>query len=205
MATVSHLHAPSFKVIKSDFSARTCCWSKICSCSFSVVWENFSQLLLTRILLKSGFPCVSSSLAQPWHSNVCCIQVTIHCSMLKDAPANVRLEFLMVPILASQPVDAKQVQEALRAAPQVVKVVTQPPPKSQLIKPPYALASAKSQSASQQTSSQAGSFLGEREAFNFHVERVFWEVIVLSGQQSQKPEASSSHISFSLCSFYKSV
>lgn len=46
----------------------------------------------------------------------------------------------MVQILTSKPVDAKRAMEAVKAAPQVVKVVAQPPPKPHVSKPPSALA-----------------------------------------------------------------
>lgn len=66
----------------------------------------------------------------------CHVRAKFQCDMLKDAPANVWQELLMACLLSSQPVDPKNAQEAFKAVPQMMKVATQLPPKSQPLKPP---------------------------------------------------------------------
>lgn len=62
--------------------------------------------------------------------SACCLQAKVWRGMLKKTLANVKQELMLVPILFSQPVDPKKVQVALKATPQVVKVVTRLPPKT---------------------------------------------------------------------------
>lgn len=67
--------------------------------------------------------------------SACHMWAKLHRYMLKDVPANVWQKLLTVPILSLQPVDAKQVMGALKAAPHMVKAVAVPPPKPQASKP----------------------------------------------------------------------
>lgn len=70
----------------------------------------------------------------------------LRCNLLKNALANIRQELLLAPILISQIVDAR---DALRVAPQVVVVVTQPPPMPPSTEPLTAALSKLSSAATQ--------------------------------------------------------
>lgn len=67
--------------------------------------------------------------------------------MVKNIPADVRQELMIASVLAPHPVDVRQAMEALKAAPSVVKVVKQLPPKPHTAKPPPASVVAKQSSA----------------------------------------------------------
>lgn len=93
----------------------------------------------------------------------------------------------MAPFLASQLVDKKQPMDAFKAAPQVVKVVTQPPSTPQSIKPPSS-DSTKLTSAPQQISSQSGSSK-VKISLQFRCRK---DLLADCGPHSQEQESSSS-------------
>lgn len=116
------------------------------------------------MLLRSGHPRISCSRVQLWpftpcpwilwHRHVIGRQNS-HRSMLEDAVPNVRQELLWLLSFDPQPMDPVQAWEAFKTAPQVVKVVSQPPLKPQPPKLTLALALAQPSSTAQQSSSQA--------------------------------------------------
>lgn len=55
--------------------------------------------------------------------SVCCGRAKLHHGMLKDAPGSVHQELLLSPIFSPQPADVKQAQEAVKVAPQVVRLL----------------------------------------------------------------------------------
>lgn len=108
-------------------------------------------------------------------SLVCRMWLKLHHSMLKDAPANVRQELLLALMPALQPVDAKQSLEVSQAAMQVIKAVTQLPPRPQSTKLPSALDLVTPMSAPWQPSSLAGS-ARHRTRLHLCANKNFWQV-----------------------------
>lgn len=79
--------------------------------------------------LLSGTAMAFQPLALGTMSLACHVQSKLYHDRLKDTPTNISQKLMMAPILVMQPVDVKQAMKALKADPQVVKLVTQPPPK----------------------------------------------------------------------------
>lgn len=63
--------------------------------------------------------------------SACHCQAKAQKNVVRDAPANVKQELMMVPILTLVPVDLEKAKEVLNGVPLVVKVVAEPPLKPQ--------------------------------------------------------------------------
>lgn len=72
----------------------------------------------------------------------CHVSARLYHYMLKEVSATVQQELLMAPILAPQSVEARQAMKPMKAAPELVKVVSVPP-KPQASKPSLAVAPSK--------------------------------------------------------------
>lgn len=96
---------------------------------------------------------------------------------------------MMILILSSQPVNARQAMEALKVAAQVVKEVTQPPPGPHAAKPPAASAIARQSSAQQWTmSSQVGPSRGRDKPLTSVSKEYSGKLLSFHGQHYQKQE-----------------
>lgn len=87
--------------------------------------------------------------------------------MVRDTPVNVKQELMMAPIFSHVPVDPEKAQDALTTAPQVGKVVAQPPPKPQSSKSSSSSVLAKPKSAPQQAPTL---FPKRKSSFWLHVQ-----------------------------------
>lgn len=124
------------------------------------------------------------------------VQVKLQHEMLKDAPASVRQEPLLAPILSLQPLDVK-IHEALKAFHQVVKLVAQPSPKIQSSKLTMAPTLAKPQSASSHLSAQASPYKHKSKTASSSTKTSLGSFCSFQGQHPQLQDSFSSGKSFS--------
>lgn len=123
--------------------------------------------------------------------SACRVWAKLYHDTLKDSPGVVRQEPLLAPILVSHPVDGKQAMETLKTAPQMVKVVTQPPPKQYFTRLSSALASARPSAASQQPSSQPAPSKGKGKPSSSVTRPYSGQSRPFQGLHTQKRESSS--------------
>lgn len=100
--------------------------------------QNSSEIWTLMLQMLSGTAMTLHLLVLGIMRSACHIWAKFQHDMFKDAPAKVQEKLLISPLISSQPVHSKKAQAAFKVTPQVVKVVTQPPPKPQPSKPPSA-------------------------------------------------------------------
>lgn len=165
--------------------------------------QDTSEIWALKCLLLTGAAMAFNPLTMDAMGLACHIRAKLWFFMFEDASANVRQELMMALLISLQLVDLKKAKEALKAALQVAKVVTQPPLTPQPSKP--SSASVKLQSAPKQVFSQMGTCELKDKSLTFALKLAFGKSLSFPGQHSsEKSEGSSSCKSFACRFFVKS-